>query len=313
VAGTRLALAEGWNGTVWSVQTTPIPAGATTMEWRGVSCTSSTACTVIGDASGTSQLIFAERWNGTQWSVQAISNPVGATNVSLNKVSCASSTSCTAVGSYTASGTTSTLVESWNGTGWSAQTSPNPTGATSSYLLGVSCTAAAACTAVGFYTNSKSEELPLAERWNGTEWVIQTTPNPAESINTSLFAVSCTSSTVCTAVGHQTKNALAEHWNGTEWSIQATPARTESVLYGLSCTASTACTAVGRYNNTEGKTVTLAEGWNGTEWSAQTTPNPTGTTSSYLSGTSCTAAAACTAVGQYSNSAGEEFALAERN
>ena len=42
---------------------------------------------------------------------------------------------------------------------------------------GVSCTSATACTAVG-YDASVGTTVTLAERWNGTSWKIQSTPNP---------------------------------------------------------------------------------------------------------------------------------------
>jgi hypothetical protein len=48
-----------------------------------------------------------------------------------------------------------------------------------SRLLGVSCTSSTACIAVGYYKNSSEVVVPLAERWNGTEWKVQSTPNPA--------------------------------------------------------------------------------------------------------------------------------------
>jgi hypothetical protein len=36
--------------------------------------------------------------------------------------------------------------------------------------------------AVGNYTSSAGVIETLAERWNGTEWSIQTTPNPSENL-----------------------------------------------------------------------------------------------------------------------------------
>jgi hypothetical protein len=99
------------------------------------------------------------------------------------------------------------------------------------------------------------------------------------------------------------------------WAIQATPnpaGATSSVLSGVSCTAATACTAVGYYGNSSGTQVTLAERWNGSSWAIQPTPNPAGATSSVLSGVTCTAATACTAVGDYYNTAGTQVTLAER-
>jgi len=123
----------------------------------------------------------------------------------------------------------------------------------------VSCIASNACTAVGGYvTNSGSGTL--AERWNGTTWAIQPTPNPTGGTKESLQAVSCTASTACTTVGTYlnasvTSLTLAEVWNGTAWAIQHTPNPTTATggadgeLDAVSCTASTICTAVGYYGN----------------------------------------------------------------
>src|SRR5262249_58523763 len=100
-------------------------------------------------------------------------------------------------------------------------------GAVFSNLFGVSCTAADACTAAGYYTNGLRHIHPLAERWDGTSWRIQAAPSPLGRPLSGFFAVSCTSATACTAVGAQTDatgtTALAERWDGTSWRVQATP------------------------------------------------------------------------------------------
>src|SRR5215467_13227659 len=83
------------------------------------------------------------------WSIQHTPNPTGASFVPLQAVSCTSATACTAVGSSSTSTTTVTLAERWNGTKWSIQHTPNPTGASFVPLKAVSCTSATACTAVG--------------------------------------------------------------------------------------------------------------------------------------------------------------------
>ena len=105
---------------------------------------------------------------------------------------------------------------------------PGPPGSTESVLLGVSCTTAVACTAVGYYVRSGSGYLTLAEAWNGRSWQIQATPNPAGALATTLTGVSCTAARTCLAVGsHLTTAAtsltLAEAWDGTSWQIQAIP------------------------------------------------------------------------------------------
>jgi hypothetical protein len=80
-------------------------------------------------------------------------------------VSCVSDAACTAVGSFGTepdSAPNATLVEVWDGTDWQIQHTPNPGSGESLgdvSLTGVSCTGAAACSAVGTSPNG-----PLAER-----------------------------------------------------------------------------------------------------------------------------------------------------
>jgi hypothetical protein len=308
-----VAFAEAWNGTRWSFQPTPKPAGSGFSVFYGVSCASATACTAVGDSSGDP---LAERWNGTRWSVQSLPYPVGAYDGNLYGVSCTSPTACTAVGEYyVANKLHYTLAYAWNGAGWSIQASPNPKRAggennvnSGSRLMSVSCLSATACTAAGVWVNNAQDEFPLAERWNGTSWSIQPTVD-RESV-TVLDGVSCAAATACMAAGltenHQfITKTLAEAWNGTRWSVLRTPnaAELSNVLDSVSCTSATACTAAG-YDGSNTQPVggkTLAEVWNGTRWSIQATRDP-GAGKGYLNdfyGVSCTSPTACTAVGEH--------------
>ncbi len=307
------ASARGAAASGWSLQHTPNPAGATSSHLNGVSCASGSACTSVGYYdNGTTDLTLAERWNGTKWSIQKPPTPSGGTGLELTGVSCTSASACTAVGYYYNGTTDVTLAERWNGTKWSIQKPPNPTGGTDSQLDGVTCTSGSACTAVGEYY-SGTAQVTLAERWNGTKWSLQTTPNPTGAPDSGLLGVSCTSKSACIAVGFAYAYAtLAERWNGTKWSLQTTPNptdSTESQLYGVSCASASACSAVGYYFSDA--TLTLGERWNGTKWSLQTTANPVGATASQLNGVYCTSVSACTAVGYYGNGT-TDVTLAER-
>jgi hypothetical protein len=255
------------------------------------------------------------------WALQSTPNPPGGVGISLDGVSCTSATACTAAGSYgNRSGAGVTLAERWNGTKWAIQPTPNPSGASGSFLFGVSCRSAKACTAADGYTaRSSGIGLTLAERWNGTKWAIQPTPSASAASGSGLFGVSCPSTTACTAVGYYVNDfgddlTLAEHWNGKKWAIQPTrnPSGVESILDGVSCTSATACTAIGFYANSSGVEVTLAEHWNGTKWAIQPTPNPSGSQDSNLYGVSCTSAKACTAAGYYYSRSDSDLTLAER-
>lgn len=292
----------------------------------GVSCISKRVCIAVGYYENEGYVspkgMLAARWNGTKWSLLKISTPIGGTESQLYGVSCSSKSACTAVGDYVKDGTVVALAERWNGTKWSLQRTPNPTGNRSSELEGVFCTSKDLCTAVGWLDSSsrgRYAPLTLAERWNGTSWSLQTTPNAGGAENV-LYGISCTSKSACTAAGYSrrygaTTRALAARWNGTTWSLQTLrpPVGTPSELKGVSCTSKNACTAVGFYAGVPSSpSRALVERWNGTKWSFQSTPLPTGNTSSELEGVACSSTSVCTAVGDYFKQGAGAVTLAER-
>jgi hypothetical protein len=258
--GPEEAVAQVWNGAAWANLPIVTPPETLRFKLLGVTCVSLEACTAVGsyvNGVGT-RVSLAERSTESEdhypgWSLQTTPNPSGATASSLAGVSCVSSKSCVAVGSYTNSaGTEVALAEAWNGTEWSLQTTPIPTGGYALKLAGVSCFSEAGCTAVGQYKEHFGNVVSLAERWNGTSWAIQATPSRTEwDGGWDLNAVSCSYATSCVAVGSTTEGrvrTLAEFWNGTEWTIQspASPSEaTESILAGVSCAAPPLCMAVG--------------------------------------------------------------------
>jgi hypothetical protein len=194
-------------------------------------------------------------------------------------------------------------VSSSAGTGWLIQPTPNPTGTTISQLDAVSCSSAAACTAVGDYVSSSGGQVTLAERWNGTtgKWAIQLPPNTAAYGNSQLTAVSCPSPATCIAVGSTDNGVrtLAEQWNAAtgKWTILPSGTGGEGSLQGVSCSSPTACTAVGW----PGFNGALAERWNGVVWSAQQMSSPL---NSGLNGVSCPTSTDCTAVGNAADGGG---------
>ncbi len=332
---TDVTLAETWNGSTWSVMATPNPPGLEE-GWkdgryallRGVSCLTTSDCVAVGyyrdtgeaewhESIGENVEPLAEHWNGSEWTMMPVAAPSGADAGWLEEVSCTSSTECTAVGSFKdSSGIEETLAERWNGNEWTIQTTPNPTGASGSGLKSVSCASSTECTAVGYFNNSSGVEETLAERWNGSGWSIQPTPNSGgvEPSNR-LSGVSCTSPTACMAVGtHEYRMGsnivwatMAERWDGSQWSIQPTPEPSPSEgsnLFSVSCTSASACTAVGNNRNptaSERGAQPLGERWNGTEWSlleVPALPEPPGWWhESWLYAVSCAEVGACAGVG----------------
>ena len=129
--------------------------------------------------------------------------PSGGQALTLDGVSCTSGSFCTAVGSYfSMRGGPLTLAETWNGTAWRFQPTPNPVAQGRNQLNSVSCTSPRSCAAVG--VDAASDFAPpggFAESWDGTRWRLQATPVPAGTVLTELFTVSCPAPAACTAVG----------------------------------------------------------------------------------------------------------------
>jgi hypothetical protein len=278
-------LAEAWNGSKWTILPTPT-LGTSGGSLNGIACTSASSCMAVGN-KGTStysnHFTLAEAWNGTTWKVvRTPPPPKGGT--ALLRVSCTSSASCMAVGYYGFNGGNNsqiTLSEHWNGTSWRILATPNP--GTSGALGGVACFSASACMATGdHFAGSPNRTIAtLSERWDGTKWQVQPSPNPAGAALAAFGDVSCISPSACMGVGTATDQTgeenftLAESWNGTAWAIRGTPSPGSFIdtLNGVSCTAVTACMAVGAFDGTTTNDVfTLAERWNGTSWTMLKTP-----------------------------------------
>jgi hypothetical protein len=305
-------LAERWNGTSWRIQPTILPSGAVSATFTGVSCASATACMAVGSTPGQAadtSVNLAEAWNGTSWRVQAVPAPQGSASSGLFGVSCTSPNACTAVGHYsTAAGRLLAVAERWNGARWAIQPVPRPLGAASEQFSGVSCSAARACTAVGFQTGGSAGTRPVAEAWNGTRWHSQAVPLPHASPGGILAAVSCTSPRACTATGTKfspTGPTLAVRWDGTRWRVQPTPSppnfgtsHQQPELNAVSCASATACTATGAYAP-GGHPAYFLQAWNGRRWRSVPAPHPAGFLSGALNGISCPTAR-CTAVGGWS-------------
>ncbi|HET9591993.1 MAG TPA: S8 family serine peptidase [Solirubrobacterales bacterium] len=302
----------------WTIETTPNASGAEQSELYDMACepSSTSTCTAVGSqtASGGTSTPYAQYWNGSSWANQSTATPAGTTAAELQADYCLSKTSCVAAGSYTTASGTFSLIESWNGTSWSVQTSPNPSGATETHLKGMSCKEITACIAVGYSGTGSTSSLVAMKGSSGT-WSLQTVPLPTGvgAVGGELTGVDCVSTTSCTAVGRYYVTAstywgMISTWNGTTWTTQVAPKPTgepkRSTLLDISCSSSSSCAAVGGYLNKSSVQVTYVVKWNGTSWSWQESPNPTGSTNTPLQNVSCVASSPCVAVGDWLDSSG---------
>jgi subtilisin family serine protease len=263
-----LPLAERWNGEAWIQQSTPNP-GNEGLSLTGVSCYASNGCISVGWYWQSSRsLPLAQKWNGSTWSTMSVPAPSGTpTSTMLRDISCTAANDCFAVGSSSASSNYA-LIERWNGTAWSLQSAPLPSGATGGSLRAISCTSASACTAAGTYTASGGQNHPLVLRWNGTAWSVQLSSSPSGATAADITDVACYSATGCVAVGSYSAATaslpLAMRWDGSSWALESTPQIAGSSLPSLrsvDCDSTGACQAVGsaQFENGRNELLVLAQ------------------------------------------------------
>ncbi|HEY7430994.1 MAG TPA: hypothetical protein VH641_09700 [Streptosporangiaceae bacterium] len=304
--GPQLDQALHWNGKTWSKVSTPTPGGTLKVDFNElfeVTCTSVSNCWAAGDYGSELglghqvDLNQALHWNGKRWAQASTPNPAGTSDndvQALDSVRCSSASNCWAVGAYgslTMPEHAATLALHWNGKKWAKVTTPSPAGTAGgdiNELIGVSCTAASNCWAVGddgTITTTAITLVTLAEHWNGKKWATAAVPSPGGTGSgaiSELSTVSCTNTTNCWAVGEyvhaissteQDTLNLAVRWTGKKWVKGTTPNPggtadgDASELFGVRCTSTTRCWAVGFADST-GSEFNQALRWNGTKWAS---------------------------------------------
>lgn len=150
-------LSDRWERMTWSFAPAPTPTNGYQNLLSSVSCWSSRECIAVGNfVHGTISDRFvslAERWDGSRWSIEPTPGAGHESANELDGVSCPSSTMCAAVGFIqTPAFHNVPLTELWNGSTWSIQPSPNPSGSTETEPAAVSCVSREVCTAVGTFS-----------------------------------------------------------------------------------------------------------------------------------------------------------------
>ena len=274
----------------------------------------------------TAVLLFAPSVASADWTVTPAADDAGAELTNLSAVDCSSANSCMAVGhADDLQGPiefepiiTTTVGERWDGASWQIVPTPNPPGATYSSLSGISCPRRNVCFAVGNWrTDPNSTPTPLIERWDGTSWSIQPSPDIG---NAYLSAVSCSGLRACTAVGNENGGTLAERWDGSGWQVQSTPnvqSSEPSSLGAVSCPRKRTCTATVVSQGV--LSLPLVERWSARSnaWALQAAPKPNGADGANFTGVSCPDGRVCFAVGESFGPPGPNFVrdiatLAER-
>jgi hypothetical protein len=259
----------------------------------GLTCSGPDFCLEVG--SNGHQRPGAWLWDGSRWSEATI--PGASMPGSLQAASCTGPDFCMVVGGE-GFGTTTVLIERWNGRVWTSV--PTPPEATDPYLdlTDISCSDPDHCLAVGHGPGLARTELTWA--WDGATWTATPAPEPKfpplpADLPSGVIVVgsaSCLSSTWCMVVwsseSQEAKgNALpatsvtaAQVWNGSSWSNLPTPhpPPDSGAFYALnhvSCASTSACVAVGaeadypgiaKSQYTPGPRMGLIESWDGSAW-----------------------------------------------
>jgi hypothetical protein len=303
--GLPQTLTEHWNGTKWSIVTSP-NVGINDNYLYGVAVVSTNDIWAVGDYydMGFSHGLI-EHWNGSSWSV--ITAPTVGSGNHLQGVTAVSQNNVWATGYYFNGSVFQTLIEHWNGSSWMVVTSPN-TGTNNNYLQSLSIVSGSASDiwAVGFSFDINNNPQTLIEHWNGTKWSIVSSPNVGIN-GSNLWGVATVSQNDVWAVGAYSNGSvfqtLIEHWNGSSWSAVNSPnvGTNDNIFYGVAMVSTGDVWAVGAYINSTGSDRTLIEHWNGTKWSVVKSPD-VGTGNNNLAGVTVVSASNVWSVGDYLDS-----------
>jgi len=310
-------LAERWNGSTWSLQSTPFNTGTgPRSRLNAVSCPETSSCVAVGsgtEEAGEHPVPLMERWNGSTWGKDVLPHSASAEYRS-GGVACTTASACMVVGeTYEKVGgefQNRPFALRLNAGSWKTVSMPLPTSAVNGGLSGVHCASASMCVAVGWYETATSTR-GLIERWNGSAWAVDGSA-PAPGAESWLNSVSCPSEFSCMAVGWSAAakfgktSPVAEHWDGTTWTVGSPPepegAFGSEELVAVSCFSGLACSATG-YGISTGPFI---DAWNGTSWAMQKTPSLSLSENPSLAGIKCGRANRCVAMG-YRNAASPVF------
>jgi hypothetical protein len=176
---TGQTLTEHWDGTAWSVVSSPNTSATQENDLYSIACVSASDCRAVGYFIGANSYrqTLIEHWNGMSWALDPSPNTSAAQSNYLYGVTCVSAANCWAVGyGYTDSSPNypKTLIERWDGTSWAIVSSPNPSFARTNELVGVTCASASDCWAVGYYLVSPSVFQTLTEHFPAISPLIPT-------------------------------------------------------------------------------------------------------------------------------------------
>jgi hypothetical protein len=246
-----IPLIEHWDGTRWSVVSSPNPSPVLGAQLLGVAAVSANNIFAVGSGD------LVEHWNGTKWSI--VTSPVFGAGGTLNGISADSGTDVWAVGANS-NGTPQAL--HFNGQAWSQVPVAVPANSGQTLPSLFHAVTAISPTNVWAVGTSTSNQYPfpdtaLIEHFDGKSWSIVPSPDPEGSVEFAgpfgLVGIAAISANDIWAVGtfYDPKSGLdrplTEHWDGTSWSLvsSANVAGELNVLSGVTALRDGTVVAVG--------------------------------------------------------------------
>jgi hypothetical protein len=313
--GTQEPLAVHFDGTSWSIVTTPaLPKGGSFADLTAVATNDVWAVGLQNTGSSINTLI--EHWNGASWGL--VSGPTLPNGAYLSAVAAVSPNNVWAAGDVNVS-KEGILVEHWDGSSWSILSSPSFAGVGPIY--DISADASNGVWAAGNASTISGAPFsgPAFLNFDGMSWRLI---NPHMPVDVSSFgSVTALSPTNVWAVGtvqvgshHRSFNKAAiEHGDGTSWSIVSSPSPPSlpSSLRGMAAISANDIWAVGFFAGLGGFE-TLAEHWDGKSWTIISSPNP-GNHSNALFGVSTLSDGTVAAIGFHQDRTSDAVLLIMRN
>jgi hypothetical protein len=273
----RGPLLQHETGGRWSrVRTAGLAAKGAALE--SIACPGAADCWAVGGNSA-GGLAVIEHWTGGAW--YPVSSPARHGS-QLNSVNCASASACWATGGMQSrSGTTSGLLEYWDGSRWSIVTT----------VAGLrprqfSCLAAGYCLVLGTRDGAAAAAAYSGGRWTA----VPMPPGPAGQSSQAAGAVpslfGCAAPDLCLAA-FSGASLVTDTWNGRAWTSVTTSMLTYPI--SLTCSGGHGCWLLGMTR----KYRPLALRWQQGGWASVT--GPAARHQGYLTALAC--GTGCWAVG----------------
>ncbi len=210
--GVAQTLVDHWNGTKWSVVSSPSP-GTASNSLRALAVVIANNIWAVGfftNAGGVKQTLV-EHWNGTKWKVVPSPN-LGTDDNFLSSVAAVSANNIWAVGFHMHTGIAGQpIIEHWNGSVWSIVNGPNP--GSGAPLYAVAAVSANNIWAVGQYSaliNGSYINQTLVEHWNGSVWTVLSTPSPGTADNSFEGVAAVSASSIWAVGGYQNTGGIEQ-------------------------------------------------------------------------------------------------------